>query len=321
MTESSFPLTSADLTDDMWGQAVGAVGDGILDDWGSPYAITVNTNDTVTVGVSSVSGEARAVVGGFGHRIDAPVTVSVPAVSAPTTYWVGLLRDPANATNPVKLTVLSGTSVPLSIGQRFVLLQKFVRGAGQTLAAAQGFSVRPCISPTLTMASSTSLLETPPKLFLRGTTVYCADVELSFTAAGTAGSPRWDEVGAVTALTGGTQALGMVTADGKIHPVASRSFTEVVPHTVLITVIATATGAASKATGGNLYVRLNGIDVLTPTTQRQDEIAPGSQNVPTLTAVARTQVGSNTVQFAATADKGSDDIKFQQIAIGVTAFS
>src|SRR5438132_726924 len=108
MTESSFPLVDKKMSDAIWAQSVGAVGNGILDDWGSPYAVIVNTNDTITIRPSTTSGVARAVVNGFGHQIDADVNLPIPAVTTPTLYQVGLLYDPQNSALPVKIVVLKG---------------------------------------------------------------------------------------------------------------------------------------------------------------------------------------------------------------------
>lgn len=191
MAETSFPLTGADLKDDQWAQAVGASGSGVLDDWGNPYALTINTNDTITLRPST-SGAARAVVNGFGHRMDSTKSLSLPAVSSKTQYNVGLLYDPKNAALPVSAVVLKGATVPLSDGQVFCPLYTFIRSAGQTLAAATLLTVKPRIQPQLLMASSEALLATSPLLFLYGTEVECTDLGRSYRAAGSTTSPRWE---------------------------------------------------------------------------------------------------------------------------------
>jgi uncharacterized membrane protein len=191
MAETSFPIVGTDLTDDAWSQAVGAGQQGILEDWGSPYALVVNTNDTITIKVSAMTGVAQAVVAGFGHQLDANMTVSVPAVTSTTTYWIGLLYDPTNATLPVSVQVLKGTTPPVTSGQQFLPLYSFVRASGQTLAASTQYSMRPRIEPHLSMATESAVLAMYPMSFLYGTTIYAYDTKRSYKAAGSPSAPVW----------------------------------------------------------------------------------------------------------------------------------
>lgn len=189
MAETSFPIVGQDLTDSAWSQVVGAVGNGVVNDWGSPYAITVNTNDTITIKPSTRTGFARAVVAGFGHQLDAAKTLSIPAVSAKTYFWVGLLYDPANTTNPVTLTVIRGT-VALTGNQEFLPLYIFVRYSGQTLAAATRFDPLPQVRVTLFMASISDLLQLDPLMFPYATEVVLPG-GVSYTARGSATNAQW----------------------------------------------------------------------------------------------------------------------------------
>lgn len=188
MAETSFPIVDQDLTDGAWGQTVGSTANGILDDWGGPYAIVVNTNDTVTIRRSTRSGVARAVVSGFGHQIDADVTMPVPAVTSSTKYHIGLLHDPENETLPVKLVLLKGSTVPLEPGQSFLPLHIFIRQQGQTLAASQLYSPRPRVQPRLVVGAADDLQQMDPTVFLYGTEVLAIDQRRTFRAAGS--SPR-----------------------------------------------------------------------------------------------------------------------------------
>jgi hypothetical protein len=192
VTQTAFPVVGADLTDAQWSQTVGAVGNGILDDWGNPYSVTVNTNDTITIRTSTRSGIANALVAGFGHRMDAPETLAVS--SAAGTYHTGLLYDPANAALPVRLAVLKGTTVPLTAGQQFLPFVTFVRTAGQTLTLASSYTMRPKVTPTITVVYEASLLATNPQLFLNGTVAYCADTDATYRAGGTLAVPKWVNV-------------------------------------------------------------------------------------------------------------------------------
>ena len=190
MTETAFPIVGTDLTNAAWGQTVGASSNGILDDWGNPYAIVVNTNDTVTIKRSTL-GVARAVVNGFGHQIDADVTLTVPPVTSTTRYHVGLLYDPANATLPVKLVVLKGATVPLQAGQDFLQLYVFVRQSGQTLAASTLYSPRPRVQPRLVVSNPDDLLALDPTTFLWGTEILATSTRRTYRATGTLSAASW----------------------------------------------------------------------------------------------------------------------------------
>jgi hypothetical protein len=131
-------------------------------------------------------------------------------------------------------------------------------------------------------------------------------------------SGNWEAQGVAGVLSSGTQAVGSIGNTSTIGTISSRTFDDTAPHSVLITVTATATTAGSTA-AGNLYVRLNNADVLAPATQRQTTLTSSSQNFISLVAVARTVAGSNTVEFRATADSGGASITFGQISIGVKA--
>jgi hypothetical protein len=222
MTEYSQPLVGVDLEDDYWSQAVGASGNGILEDWGNPYAITVNTNDTVTIKVSSVGGDARAVVAGFAHRMDANQVLSVPAVSTTTTYWIGLLYDPASTTIPVMLKVLTGATLTLAAGQQFLPIHQIVRTSGQALLSATLLQMRPRIAPTITAPQAAGLLATSPRSFLYGTTVYCVDTARTYRALGTASTPSWAPVKDAIVAEDGTPLAGksvMPSMYARVQPV------------------------------------------------------------------------------------------------------
>ncbi|WP_148067737.1 hypothetical protein [Curtobacterium sp. PhB172] len=128
---------------------------------------------------------------GFGHQIDADVTLSVPAVTSTTKYHIGLLYDPANTNLPVKLVVLKGTTVPLTAGQVFLPLHMFVRQSGQTLAAAALYSPRPRVQPRLVVSSADDLQQMDPLMFLNGTEILATDVRRTFRASGSLASPQW----------------------------------------------------------------------------------------------------------------------------------
>lgn len=159
MAEISFPVKEQPLSDDQWGQVTLGMGSGILSTGGDPYKMTGrdNASNTLTLGVGA-GGLAQAVVQGFYHRIDTAATVSVPAVTATTTYYIGLTYDPAKhgaSAGPVSLTV--ATSVPSGSGKVYLPLYEIARAANQLLTDATVRDRRVYVSPTLTSASQATL--------------------------------------------------------------------------------------------------------------------------------------------------------------------
>lgn len=309
MTETSFPLVDADLEDDFWAQTVGAAGNGILDDWGNPYAMTVNTNDTVTIKPSTTTGVARAVVNGFGHRIDAPQTLPVPGVTSATSYHVGLLYDPANAANPVILTVLKNLSLPLPSGQVFVTLHQFQRAAGQTLAAATRYSPLTKVRQTVTVDTAAALQAMNPRLFLRGTTAYCFSTDATYVAGGTATAPEWVAGSAADVLYAGLPSKTVAVNPGDVKTLATTTLkldaAQVVEisFTSLTQVPATASQRVNWA--GNLAVRTGGSRV--GTTRRVGNLnAYGNAPVPADRRVRiALDAGSYSIDAQLSVDPGS----------------
>ncbi|MCS6578263.1 hypothetical protein [Curtobacterium poinsettiae] len=332
MTETSFPIVDQKLTDGAWAQTVGAVGNGILDDWGSPYRITVNTNDTVTIRKSTTSGFARAVVNGYGHQMDADITLPVPAVSSPTRYYVGLLYNPAvrkasdpafdpTVDLPVKLVVLKGPEVPLSGTQEFLTLHQFSRGAGQTLAASTLFSPLPSIRPSIQVDSKASLMEMSPLLFLRGTEAYCVDVDFAYRSSGTASSPQWRRAQSIDALPSADDNVDtdVTPASGRVR-IAGESFSTDADRLVFITVTGTAVGAHQNNASGLLSVVLNDENVLHPSSCRLSRIRGGAGIFFSVSGIARTKGGANVLRVFLDADQDSDTIRTSGVQIGVVSF-
>ena len=321
MTETSFPIVDQKLTDGAWAQTVGAVGNGILDDWGSPYRITVNTNDTVTIRKSTVSGYARAVVNGFGHQMDADITLPVPAVSSPTRYYVGLLYSPSNAAQPVKLVVLKGSEVPLETGQEFLTLHQFSLGAGQTLAASTLFSPLPSIRPSIQVDSKAALMEMSPLLFLRGTEAYCVDVDFAYRSSGTASSPQWRRAQSIDALPSADDNVDtdVTPASGRVRIAGEQFYTDA-DRLVFITVTGTAVGAHQNNASGLLSVVLNDENVLHPSSCRLSRIRGGAGIFFSVSGIARTKGGANVLRVFLDADQDSDTIRTSGVQIGVVSF-
>src|SRR5690606_6548797 len=111
MAEESFPMRDEPMTDEQWKQVTLGIGTGVLNEGGDPYRLTNINNATnqVTVNTSTTTGLAQAIVAGFYHRIDAPVVLDVPAVTAVTTYWIVLEYSPLRLEQsepPVQLKVV-----------------------------------------------------------------------------------------------------------------------------------------------------------------------------------------------------------------------
>src|SRR5699024_2206458 len=130
-----------------WKHVTRGIGDGILDEGGFPYRLTnlSNTTNTGLLRPSNVTGEASAILNGFYHRIDEPVTLEFPAVTSQTTYYVVLLYNPLDAVMPVSARVV--TALDTSQGKSYLLLHKVVRSRDQLLTDADVQMVRPRVAP------------------------------------------------------------------------------------------------------------------------------------------------------------------------------
>lgn len=163
MAEYSFPILEQPLSDQQWGQVTEGFGSGILARGSEPYGIPAggidNAANTVQLaGRSSITGDGRAVVSGFFHRFDANVTLTIPPVSATTTYHLGLTYDPtqhAATGGPVKLTVT--TSVPSGGGKVYLPIYRITRRANELLANATIADQRAFIAPSITVKGATAL--------------------------------------------------------------------------------------------------------------------------------------------------------------------
>ncbi|WP_443095024.1 hypothetical protein [Rothia koreensis] len=180
MAEQSFPVIEQPLTDDQWKSVTLGIGDGILDEGGNPYRVErSNTGDTITVQTDSSKGFNHAILRGFYHKMDAPVTLSVPAVSTDTTYWVALKYDPTNSTEPVKLGVW--TSLDKANGKYYLIICSLTRKANQLLTDASLTTYRPRITPLMQVDYPENLPD--PNSVLWGTQVQCWRTNQRFRAS------------------------------------------------------------------------------------------------------------------------------------------
>lgn len=165
MTEHSFPVIEKPLTDDQWKSVTLGIGDGILDEGGNPYRVTLsNTGDNVTVEVDTLTGFNHAILRGFYHKMDAPITLPVPAVTSDTTYYVGLQYDPTREI-PVKLGVW--TNLDYSSHKYYMLIAEIRRKPNQLLTDATLTMRRPKITPTIQVDREVDLPD--PNRLLWGT--------------------------------------------------------------------------------------------------------------------------------------------------------
>lgn len=170
MAEESFPMRDEPMTDEQWKQVTLGIGNGVLNEGGDPYRLTNINNATnqVTVNVSTTTGLAQAIVAGFYHRIDAPVVLDVPAVTAVTTYWIVLEYSPLRLENsepPVQLKVV--TALDTTSGRQYLVLHKIYRRPNELLTNASIRSVKPRVAPTLQVRDESELPE--PETVIRGT--------------------------------------------------------------------------------------------------------------------------------------------------------
>ena len=205
MAEESFPMRDEPMTDEQWKQVTLGIGNGVLNEGGDPYRLTNINNATnqVTVNVSTTTGLAQAIVAGFYHRIDAPVVLDVPAVTAATTYWIVLEYSPLRLESsepPVQLKVV--TALDTTSGRQYLVLHKISRKANQLLTDADRRSVKPRIAPLLQVRDESELPE--PETVIRGTV---AVVHGDFPDIKIAKADPGQPVAWVSALSGGWRTL------------------------------------------------------------------------------------------------------------------
>lgn len=198
MAEESFPVIEKPLSAEQWRSVTLGIGSGVLDEGGFPYSLAniSNQDNTVQVTVSSTQGYAHAIVHGFYHKIDAPVTLSVPAVSSPTTYYIALQYDPLREELPVKLDAY--TSLDRSQGKQYVVLHEIDREPDQLLTDAVRRFVRPRVAPTIIVSRPRELPD--PSTVLWGTTAvihggYPGIADLRMAIGSTDDGPReWKSI-------------------------------------------------------------------------------------------------------------------------------
>lgn len=159
MVETSFPILEAPLNVEQWKSVARGFGTGVLDEGGNPYNLTSlsNVNNTAVIAVDTKTRFNHAVVSGFYHKMDAPITVELPAVARATTYRVALVYSPLEKEMPVKLAVV--TSLDTTGGKEYLVLWEVTRQPNQLLTDAARVKKRPTIAPTIMVDTRESLPE------------------------------------------------------------------------------------------------------------------------------------------------------------------
>lgn len=149
MAEESFPVVEQPMSAAQWESVTLGIGDGILDQGGAPYRLRnySNVDNTVEMTVANGWGYSSAIVRGFYHKIDEPMTLSIPAVTATTVYSIALQYDPTRTQLPVKLDAFAG-DLDTSGGKIYLVLYKLTREPNQLLTDAGYESIYPRVAPT-----------------------------------------------------------------------------------------------------------------------------------------------------------------------------
>lgn len=171
MTEYSFPALEKPLNDQQWKSVTLGIGDGVFDEGGNPYNLIgrSNVSDTATITVDSKKGFCHAILRGFYHKLDAPMTITIPPVTANTKYYITLVYDPLNQVKPVSLKVV--TSLDRSSGKEYLVLWTVDRKPNQLLTDTVLTKFRQTISPYIEVDYAENLPEATSVLF--GTRAHC----------------------------------------------------------------------------------------------------------------------------------------------------
>lgn len=190
MAEITFPGLEQPMDEKMWRSVTLAMGDGAIDEGGNPYNL-VNLNNVTNTGVIAVDTITKfnhALLQGFYHKMDAPITVSFPPVASDTTYTVALVYDPLNEKAPVTLKTLTVT--PRTNGREYLKLWEVVRKPNQLLTDAKVKKLRPTVAPLLQVDDASCLPPLESQRF--GTRAYCLYTGEEYKATFT----RWKKISA-----------------------------------------------------------------------------------------------------------------------------
>lgn len=171
--EFSYPVVDQAVSSSMWKWITRGMGSGILGEGGQPYWYRnpSNANNTAQIAVSTISGEAHAMIGGYYHHLSQAVTVQLPMPASGTvTYHVALTYDPRRESDPegpIKLETHT-ESLPTTFGREHIPLWSITRSANQLLTDATVQQYRPFVTPSTTYNRREHLPD--PGMMLSGTT-------------------------------------------------------------------------------------------------------------------------------------------------------
>lgn len=213
MAEESFPVVEQPMSADQWRSVTSGIGDGVLDEGGSPYTLVniSNASNTAEVSVSSSKGYAHAILKGFYHKIDANLTLDIPAVTTATTYYIALQYDPVRATSgdlPVKLDAY--TSLDRSQGKEYLVLYEIDRAPDQLLTDAPRRWVRARVSPSIVVSRGRELPNSANTMrwataFIHGGGTGVTDIRVNSESGWRSLlNPAWEELPDVSSATSGT---------------------------------------------------------------------------------------------------------------------
>lgn len=199
--EFSYPVVDQAVSSSMWQWITRGQGDGIIDAGGGPYGLSSfdNASNTATLGVSTRTGTANAVLAGFFHQLSAPMPLTFPMPSSgTTTYYVCLTHDPRDesaAHGPVSVQVYAGAP-PSTFDRTHVVLHTVRRSANQLLTDAVVERFTPRVAPTVVVANRAELGD--PRFRLWGTLGFVHSTRewfMATSATSTAGGPtEWRPV-------------------------------------------------------------------------------------------------------------------------------
>lgn len=132
--ERSFPVAGYGLGMEDWRVLARATGSGVLDFGGNPYRVSFNDDRTkITVHPSLRDGIATAIVSGFVHMIDGPVSIPFEWPEGVTDGIVTLTYDhrrERDKRGPVKLEVHAEDNLPSGDGFVHIIITRFDKSGG-----------------------------------------------------------------------------------------------------------------------------------------------------------------------------------------------
>ena len=201
--EFSYPVVDQAVSSSMWKKINRNAGNGILAEGGNPfwYRGASNASNTARITVSTLTGEAAAIIHGYYYVLQEDITVSLPMPSSGTvTYHICLTYDPrreSDASGPISLEVYTG-SPPTTFDREHVVLWTVRRSANQLLTDATVNRVRPFVGGVISVNNYEELPDPGELLF--GTLAFVRNDRAfyySFTpieGGATGGEPFWESL-------------------------------------------------------------------------------------------------------------------------------